>query len=52
MEHVSGIIQRVMKSVTVEDDRFCLYCGGHAPCIKPKCREALAAAKRRMGVEA
>ena len=28
----------------------CLYCGGHAPCIKPECREALVASKKRMGI--
>jgi len=53
MEHISGIIKRVMENITVEDDKewLCIYCGGHAPCIKPKCREALAASKKRMEEE-
>ena len=33
-----------------QEEWKCLYCKGHAPCIKPKCREALAASKKRMGV--
>ena len=32
-----------------KDEWRCLYCHGPAPCIKPKCREALEAAKKRMG---